>query len=654
MVLSFISFILYTYGFAQPSFVAITEVNMIPMTSDRIFKNQTVLIRDNRIVEIGNPTEIIIPQGAVIVNGKDKFLLPGFINMYTHVNESNLLLYLANGQTTVRDIPSHINVLGLREQVAAGQLDGPNILAYGLRATGAPAPFHSQQPIFSAMQGREQVREAKRLGYDGMYIYATCDPRTYQAILDEAEILQFPVSGHFPILIDEDMVLASKQKEFNNLTGLTRRGELRMDRNKLITQLKRHEKAITPSLAVHYKWSMSHKNDSIFDSENMKYIPDKLKAFWKPNPKKIPQTSTYPYNQVAELIKELSDHGVQIFIGSDGGYPLVIPGFAFLDEIELFSKAGISPAKILKYATVEAANFLGLQDRGTIEVVKVADLVLLADNPLEAIQNVRKIDDVFVGGKWFSHQDLEERLNHLKSEIAGEAERFKDWKHYLTESAYSKTYRYSFYTGDYQVGAQILIVDSLGPKSMEVKSVMVADAPDYRQTYSFHRINNRRIDSLYILNKGSEGISEITITREMDSVFINGTAAFHGDFSYQKFAPPGLQLWTPFTSRYFELDNVTNYYLATRLSRPLNPDQSDIFNVIQIELNSEEFGEKYILDQTDVTVYKTIDDEFRIIYPGFSGFQCRTSLPFTIRVKIKHSGIPKVIAYENQIIMLNE
>lgn len=630
--------------------IAIINVNVITMNSDNILENQTVLIDNNKIIAIDNTSKIKIPSDAKIIDAKNKFLLPGFINMYTHVNESNLMLYLATGQTTVRDLPSHINVLGIREDINKGKIIGPQILAYGLRATGAPAPFHTQQPIFTAEQGRQQVREAKRLGYDGMFIYATCKPETYDAILDEADKLNFPISGHFPILIDEDKVMNSKQMEFDNLTGLTRRAELIVNKGNLIKALKTHKKAITPSLAIHYSWSLADKKDSLYRNPNMDYIPNKLKMNWKPDENSSSSSSNYNYKNVEKLIKEFSDNNIQLFLGSDGGYPLIVPGFAYLDEMELFSKAGIDNYKILKYATVDAANFLKLENKGRIEIGKDADMVLLDKNPLEDIKNVRSIVGVMVNGKWLNKDYLTEQLNSLKQKNNTTKRRFENWQDYLNKKENSNELEYTFYTKNVEVGGQKIIIDTLKNGSYGMKSVMVSDEPDYRETYSYQLVNGKRIDSLYILNKGSEGITEATLVRKDDSIHITGNSPFHGHFNYTKFAPPGTQLWSPFTSRYFELENMLSYYSAISFSRKLDTNESDQFKVYQIELNSEEYGDYYILDESETVLFKLSENHYRLIYPGFSGFTSRTSLPFTINIKTNKENIPIEITNGDLII----
>ncbi|WOD44037.1 amidohydrolase family protein [Hwangdonia lutea] len=613
--------------------VAIVNANVVPMTSEIVLKAQTILISNGTITDINSSKSVKVPNGYRVIDAKGGYVLPGFINMYTHVNEANLMLYLANGQTTVRDIPSHINVLGLREQIKDGKVIGPRIIAYGLRATGAPAPYHSQQPIFNIDQAKAQVREAKRLGYDGMYVYATCLPETYKPILDEAKKIGLPISGHFPIFINENTVLKSKQPEFTNLTGITRGGKLVMDKAKLISLLKHCDKAVTPSLAVHKTWSLSHKKDSLYNSIYTQYIPPKLRATWKPDTIPNQSPSKYPYANVAQFVKDLSDNNIQLFLGSDGGYPLVVPGFAYLDEMKLFVEAGISNYKTLKYATVDAARFLKLSDVGTIEIDKRAELIVLGANPLKDISAIKTIEGVMHNHHWMDKDHLKNELLKLDKSINRVNDMFHDWKPKLKTNSKTTQLNYNFYSNDVLVGQQRILIDSLENNNISIRSVMVVDAPDYRHTYSCHRINGKTIDSLSIENKGSEGTTRVNAFKKQDSVLVLGQSPFHGKFSYKKFAPPNTQLWNPFISRYFELDNMVNYHLAYVLNKRLKLNEADMFKAIQIELNSEEYGEKYIVDQAMVTIIKTSEQDFRLIYPGFSGYANRTRLPFNVLIK---------------------
>jgi len=107
--------------------------------------------------------------------------------------------------------------------------------------------------------------------------------------------------------------------------------------------------------------------------------------------------------------------GVPFLAGSDGPDPYVYPGFSLHDELELLVRAGFTPAQALQAATFNAALFMGkLDEYGSVEKGKVADLVLLDADPLDDIRNIRKIDSVIVGGKLYTREDLDKMLAEVE------------------------------------------------------------------------------------------------------------------------------------------------------------------------------------------------------------------------------------------------
>ena len=94
--------------------ILIKNIKIIDVENGNIQKGKYVIVKNDLIKSITNKK----PSGKfdIEINGKNKFLMPGMVNMYTHVNEDNLWLYLANGQTTVKDAPSHLTALGLKKE----------------------------------------------------------------------------------------------------------------------------------------------------------------------------------------------------------------------------------------------------------------------------------------------------------------------------------------------------------------------------------------------------------------------------------------------------------------------------------------------------------------------------------------------------------
>ncbi|MCP4419650.1 MAG: amidohydrolase family protein [Chloroflexi bacterium] len=134
---------------------AFVNVNVIPMDSERVLENQTVVVENGRITTIGAVDEVTVPDGAEIVEGNGAYLMPGLADMHVHLNSdpdpNSLQLYLAQGVTTVRNFNSIPKHLEWREQVASGELLGPTILTSGNTIVGVPRELKNFPYIFRAI-----------------------------------------------------------------------------------------------------------------------------------------------------------------------------------------------------------------------------------------------------------------------------------------------------------------------------------------------------------------------------------------------------------------------------------------------------------------------------------------------------------------------
>jgi imidazolonepropionase-like amidohydrolase len=120
-----------------------------------------------------------------------------------------------------------------------------------------------------------------------------------------------------------------------------------------------------------------------------------------------------------QIVRELHKAGVKLLVGSDSPQWFLAPGDAVIREIEAFAEAGLTPFASLEAATRNPAEYLGvLRDRGTLEVGKQADVVLLSGNPLTQIGNVRRVDGVMVGGRWIDRTRLDAMLAAIAAQLA--------------------------------------------------------------------------------------------------------------------------------------------------------------------------------------------------------------------------------------------
>ncbi|HEX3046514.1 MAG TPA: amidohydrolase family protein [Bacillota bacterium] len=215
---------------SQVNLYAVTNVSVIPMDREQILSNQSVVITNDAISEIGPSGEIQIPAGAKIIDGSGKFLLPGLIDMHTHICDANdLPLLLAQGVTTIRnmgDLPGWVkfffgyaDILKLRRKVLNGEMLGPDIYTAGPILDGAPpvSPFNSV--VINAEEAEQAVARQKKRGYDLIKIYDGLSPDTLNGIIKAAKKYQMPVAGHVPKQIPLNQVLDTGLISIEHLTG---------------------------------------------------------------------------------------------------------------------------------------------------------------------------------------------------------------------------------------------------------------------------------------------------------------------------------------------------------------------------------------------------------------------------------------------------
>ena len=188
--------------------IAFKNVNLIPMTSETVIYNQTVLVKGSEIVEIGDSDTLKIPRGAQVIDWKGAYLMPGLADMHAHTRISTgqwaqpwenpklwpvhpLNLYLANGVTTIRDLSAMEETgtypLQLREEIREGKRVGPTI-------------YTSGETLFASPLGdpEELVRQNHERGYDLLKLYAYLSLDDYQAAMREAKKIGTYTVGHIP------------------------------------------------------------------------------------------------------------------------------------------------------------------------------------------------------------------------------------------------------------------------------------------------------------------------------------------------------------------------------------------------------------------------------------------------------------------------
>ncbi len=434
---------------------AIRNVNVIPMTTDhKIIKNATVVIKHKQILSINES----IPSQAKMIDGKGKWLIPGLIDMHVHnladINLSSnyptkgatlftdtqdfMLLYIANGVTTVFELSARTEHFGLRNEIIKGKVIGPRIALAFLIDGGDGSGNIANTPE----DGRQTVRIAKAQGYEFIKVYSGLNAETFKAIVDEARKLGMKVIGHIPnafrgrleeaFVPNFDMVAHAEEfsKQSKKLSD--------EDAQRFAKLAKGNGTWLTPTLTT-IEWiaNQTHSLEGIRNMPSLKYVHPLMQSKWLNSNHYNQETDSKRIARIdsmvdfhLRLVKAFKEAGVPIVAGTDAGVSGVVWGFSLHDEVELLVKAGLTSEEALASATRLPATWLGIEDKeGTVEVGKYADLILLDANPLDNISNTRKISGVFVNGRWVSRKTIDKMLSDLKKKNALNIGQDKyDWK----------------------------------------------------------------------------------------------------------------------------------------------------------------------------------------------------------------------------------
>jgi imidazolonepropionase-like amidohydrolase len=445
---------------AQPAPLAITHVTVIDGTGAAPRAGMTVVISDERITALGSSSELVPPKDARVVHAAGKFVIPGLWDMHVHWNDAAYLpLFIANGVTGIRIMwgrPAHLQ---WRRDIAEGRLAGPRIVLAGSIVDG-PKPFWpGSTAAATADEGRQAVERTRAEGYDFVKVYNSVPREVFLAMAEEARKQNIPVAGHVPNAVGAGEASDAGQKTMEHLQGLllavsSIENQLRDDfaaANKLpagperrallrrlgVRVLETYEAnkaaALFAKLKANGTWqvptftvlhSIGHLHDPQHTSDpRVKFMPPWVRTLWNPAKdfrfrnlvaEDFAQQKRFFERRLA-LVGEMHAAGVGILAGSDTLNPYCFPGFSLHDELGWLVKAGLSPMAALQAATRNPAIYLGrMQDFGTVERGKIADLVLLDADPIADIRNTRSIAAVVMQGKLLQRSDLDRMLADIE------------------------------------------------------------------------------------------------------------------------------------------------------------------------------------------------------------------------------------------------
>ena len=416
---------------------AFVNINVLPMTTNEILRARTVVVSDGRIVTIGAVDDTVVPEDATVVDGTDRYLMPGLVEMHGHVPPASsrdleriLALYVVNGVTTVRGMLGEPGHLELREAIASGRIRGPRLVTSG--------PSFNGRSVDGEENARAMVRQQHAAGYDFLKIHPGLSRAEFAAIAATANELGIPFAGHVPEDVGVTAALEAGIATIDHLDGYMQlllppnvdpSGGLGGFFGVLLAgeALEANIPSIAKATAAAGAWNVpteslfEHVTSPIGPAEmaewpEMQYMPAETVLEWQQRKAEVTGDVSYDPSVAAraielrrKLIVALNDAGAGLLLGSDSPQIFNVPGFAIHRELAYLVEAGLTPYEALRSGTVSSAEFFDRQS-GAIETGLAADLILLDDNPLESIEASRRIHGVMLRGEWMTRQDLDKLL----------------------------------------------------------------------------------------------------------------------------------------------------------------------------------------------------------------------------------------------------
>lgn len=432
---------------SSPALV-IRDVSVIDVRTGTLATHRTVRISDSHILAIAPSTaRTDAPKSATVIDGRGRFLVPGFVDMHAHLNSRiesrekspmltlsdadilsthHLAPFLYNGVTTLQVMHGDEGMLALRDEISRGAAGGPQLLVGSPRLDGYPPSGPYPRIVGSAAEGLAVVDEMHAAGYDFIKVYDRLNAPTYDAIVTRAHHYGMRVDGHLPRTLPLEHALHGMQDHVTHAEEFVGYSHdfSEADILRIATAVKESGIGVTPTLTVFENVVRSATDlEKVLAAPEVRYADPLVFHSWLPerNPYRserfqAPAVHTALARQL-EFMKKLviAFHraGVPLVIGTDCNISGTVAGFSVPEEMQEIAGLGIPAADVLRMATLNAATALRLQtDIGTVEPGRRADLVFLERNPLIDVANVRSIAGVVVRGRWYSHEDLQRELDN--------------------------------------------------------------------------------------------------------------------------------------------------------------------------------------------------------------------------------------------------
>jgi hypothetical protein len=415
----------------------------------RIFDSETatlgqpsdVTLRDGRITAISDTAQAQTsaqPASAQrVIDAGGRILLPGLYDMHGHISKWDGGLHLAAGVTTVRDMGNdNATLQRLMADERAGRLMSPSVVPAGFIEGESPMSARNGFVIKDLAGAKKAVDWYAKNGYPQIKIYNSFPKEILRDTVSYAHSLDMRVSGHIPVWLRAQDAVDAGYDEIQHINQvllnflvdektdtrtlerfyLPAKGVADLDFNSkpvkdFVDTLAKNQIAVDPTLATfdfirQRAGEMSSVYAAVAD-----HMPPDVKRGLRVAEFNIPDDATAArynksYDKMVDFVGRMYRAGVPILAGTDA-----LAGFTLHRELELYVKAGLTPAQVLQVATWNGAKYSRTsEDRGSIAIGKRADLILVDGDPTKNISDIRKVALVIKNGTAYAPSEVYEAL----------------------------------------------------------------------------------------------------------------------------------------------------------------------------------------------------------------------------------------------------
>jgi imidazolonepropionase-like amidohydrolase len=388
--------------------VVIRNGDLFDSESGTMKPNMTVVIRDDRIVEVGPAASVATPAGASVIDATGKTVMPGMWEMHTHLQTTNQsfgsLYQLAQGLTTVRDLAADMDIAtSQRDRERKGLLASPRVVLAGF--IEGPGRWAGPTDVIAKTEDEALAYIARydSAGYRQIKLYNLVQQDLVPAIAAETHKRGMRLSGHVPRGLSVPAAVLLGYDEIQHAAFLFST----FYQDSLYVPTMRAYSAVATAVAPNIDVDGAPMTDLIKFLHDHNTVIDGTFNLWIGGGAAIVGAGGSTNQQKADaaylrLIKRLYDGGVPLVAGTDNSL-----GTTYHREIELYEQAGIPAPQVLQIATINSARIMKEErDYGSIAAGKVADIIIVNGKPAQQVKDIEKVETVIRAGRVYAVKDL--------------------------------------------------------------------------------------------------------------------------------------------------------------------------------------------------------------------------------------------------------